>query len=458
MLLLTLVLSACTPRQSVPDAAQLRNMAESFLGQLRLPVDMVAVEAPVLISAHEHTDTAGRILKLTLDLRYRLLVSGVDLDSARVSRAQGMNVPGAVFALQNDIQRMVGDPSHSIYAAHAGDVLVYKATVDLRRGHAGHWHVIAGEVARLPRIEQAAPPGRSAPAPTSSVPTATENAAAAPTLFAPAAAPPPPPVQELSLSYADISLLQPLVQTVPSAPPQAFDQRDTPMCRVMARPPSDSNAQAAVNAGWLVWRARVVDGPTQVLQLAAGVSGQCIPEGLADLVVHNGQILTLIRSGATVQFMGPSLRDQGRALHLAIDRYAPEDAHCCPSIHQSIDFAVGIHGLSISRIQDNAPAVSSAATMATPQAATYSHDAPSFDCARATTPVEHAICDNPTLSRLDGRMGKLYAQRLATDPGERRRQIDWIRARDATCRADVTCLIAAEHARMQALQQPGPTD
>jgi uncharacterized protein YecT (DUF1311 family) len=179
---------------------------------------------------------------------------------------------------------------------------------------------------------------------------------------------------------------------------------------------------------------------------------------LADLVVHNGKILALIRSGATVQFMGPSLHGQGRMLHLAIDRYAPEDAHCCPSIHQSIDFAVSIHGLSISRIQDNAPAVSSAATMATPKATTYSHDAPSFDCARAATPVEHAICDNPALSRLDGRMGKLYAQRLAVDPGERQHQIDWIRARNAACGANVGCLIAAEHARMQALQQQVASD
>lgn len=434
-------------------------MAKSFLVQLRLPVDKVAVEAPVLISAHEHTDAAGRMLKLTLDLRYRLLVSGVDLDSVRVSRAQGMNVLGAAFALQNDIQRMVSDPSHSIYAAHAGDVLVYKAMVELRHGDAGHWHVIAGEVARLPRIEQAAPPSPSAPEPTSSVSTTTGNVAAAPNHFSATPAPPAPTARELGLSYADLSLLQPLGHTIPTAPPQAYDFRNTANCPSFVPPSSDLVAQAAVRAGWLIWRANVADGSTRVLQLAAGMQdGQCLPEDLADLVVHNGQILTLISGGTTVQFMGPSLRDQGRTLHLTIDRYAPQDAHCCPSIHQSIDFAVGIHGLSISRIQENAPAVSSAAVLATPQAATFSHDAPSFDCAAAVTLVEHAICDNPTLSRLDGRMGKLYAQRLAVDPGVRQHQIDWIRARNAACGSNVSCLIAAERARMQALQQQVASD
>jgi len=245
---------------------------------------------------------------------------------------------------------------------------------------------------------------------------------------------------------------------MPAASPQSYDRRNAALCRGDALSPGDPVAQAAVDAGWLIWRASVVDGSTRVLQLAAGLAGQCEPEAMADLVVRDGQMLALIRSGTTVQFMAPSLRDQGRTLHLAIDRYAPEDPHCCPSIHQAIDFAIGSQGLSISPIQSNAPAASPASPMATPQAAISTQNAPSFNCARASTPVEHAICDNPTLSRLDGRMGRLYARRLAANPGERQRQIAWIRARDATCGADVTCLIAAEHARMQALQQQGASD
>ena len=51
-------------------------------------------------------------------------------------------------------------------------------------------------------------------------------------------------------------------------------------------------------------------------------------------------------------------------------------------------------------------------------------------------------------------MGQLYEQRVANDPSERIRQINWINARNATCGADVNCLMAAEHSRIQALEQP----
>ena len=81
-----------------------------------------------------------------------------------------------------------------------------------------------------------------------------------------------------------------------------------------------------------------------------------------------------------------------------------------------------------------------------------SASAPSFNCARAATPTEYAICDNPSLAALDGRMGQLYEQRVANDPGERARQISWINARNATCGADVNCLMAAERSRIQALE------
>ena len=47
-------------------------------------------------------------------------------------------------------------------------------------------------------------------------------------------------------------------------------------------------------------------------------------------------------------------------------------------------------------------------------------DRPSFDCARASTPVEHAICAEPGLARLDMRMAARYAAvRRAMPPGAR---------------------------------------
>lgn len=47
-----------------------------------------------------------------------------------------------------------------------------------------------------------------------------------------------------------------------------------------------------------------------------------------------------------------------------------------------------------------------------------SQDGPSFDCARAETPVEQAICANPEWSRLDRRMAERYVavRRTLTGP------------------------------------------
>ena len=66
--------------------------------------------------------------------------------------------------------------------------------------------------------------------------------------------------------------------------------------------------------------------------------------------------------------------------------------------------------------------------------------AASFDCARAASPTEIAICSDPALSGLDGQLGTAYAQRLALDPALRQIQRAWLRARDAGCGRDRACL------------------
>lgn len=49
-----------------------------------------------------------------------------------------------------------------------------------------------------------------------------------------------------------------------------------------------------------------------------------------------------------------------------------------------------------------------------------SQDGPSFNCNRASTPTEHAICADPALGRLDRRMADRYAAvRRALPPGAR---------------------------------------
>jgi uncharacterized protein len=74
--------------------------------------------------------------------------------------------------------------------------------------------------------------------------------------------------------------------------------------------------------------------------------------------------------------------------------------------------------------------------------------AASFDCAKAATPTEHAICGNPALSALDTQLGLAYDKRLALDPSFRQIQRGWLAARNAGCAADGVCLGNLMHAEL----------
>lgn len=82
---------------------------------------------------------------------------------------------------------------------------------------------------------------------------------------------------------------------------------------------------------------------------------------------------------------------------------------------------------------------------------------PSFDCSRAATPTEFAICDNEGLARLDVSLAEAYG--AARDrPGVKDRQRAWIGERNR-CGADVDCLSDRMRARLAELtgapQPPG---
>lgn len=83
----------------------------------------------------------------------------------------------------------------------------------------------------------------------------------------------------------------------------------------------------------------------------------------------------------------------------------------------------------------------------------------SFDCQKAGTATERAICSDIDLARLDRNLADAYAQALswASDDAEkikiRDAQRKWIGERNA-CGGDVACLTAAYDARLKALQ-PG---
>lgn len=83
----------------------------------------------------------------------------------------------------------------------------------------------------------------------------------------------------------------------------------------------------------------------------------------------------------------------------------------------------------------------------------------SFDCARAGTPTETAICSDIPLARLDRGLADAYAQALSWAADEaakddlRAAQRTWIGERNA-CGGDVACLTAAYEGRLAALQNP----
>jgi uncharacterized protein YecT (DUF1311 family) len=90
---------------------------------------------------------------------------------------------------------------------------------------------------------------------------------------------------------------------------------------------------------------------------------------------------------------------------------------------------------------------------------------PSFDCAKAKTEAEKAICGNPELAAADTAMNKAFAalsKSIAADQQAalRRDQIDWIKSRDGTCfekkdEALASCLLAETDRRQHLLLGEG---
>ncbi|MCP4303861.1 MAG: hypothetical protein GY788_03070, partial [bacterium] len=81
-----------------------------------------------------------------------------------------------------------------------------------------------------------------------------------------------------------------------------------------------------------------------------------------------------------------------------------------------------------------------------------------FDCTKATTPTEHAICDNPQLSSLDEQTAGLYYTLIsggvpdaqATVAEVKKAQAQFLTKRNA-CGANYNCLIDAYTAQIMYL-------
>jgi uncharacterized protein len=81
--------------------------------------------------------------------------------------------------------------------------------------------------------------------------------------------------------------------------------------------------------------------------------------------------------------------------------------------------------------------------------------AASFDCGKASTPVEKAICSDEQLSNLDSELGRAYKaafQNSATPADLKTEQKNWVAQRNRC--ADTACLTSAYRARLAALNAP----
>jgi uncharacterized protein YecT (DUF1311 family) len=82
--------------------------------------------------------------------------------------------------------------------------------------------------------------------------------------------------------------------------------------------------------------------------------------------------------------------------------------------------------------------------------------APSFDCRRAASPSEHAICRIERLAFRDRALGRIFSHMMVRlRPGQRarlrREQARWIAERDRACGADRECLEKRYEARIAVL-------
>jgi len=82
--------------------------------------------------------------------------------------------------------------------------------------------------------------------------------------------------------------------------------------------------------------------------------------------------------------------------------------------------------------------------------------AASFNCARAATPTEVAICANPALSALDGELGLAYTPQLASVAAVKQVERGWLALRNVACGRDGGCLANLTNAQLGWLRAGAP--
>jgi len=104
-------------------------------------------------------------------------------------------------------------------------------------------------------------------------------------------------------------------------------------------------------------------------------------------------------------------------------------------------------GMPSSKAQPASVAVS--APIPAPAALSLS---PSFDCAKASTPSEKAICSNADLAELDNRLAKAYSKaRLTCEKDVKKEQREWLKDM-SSCSSNIQCLKNSYTSRIQELE------
>ena len=86
--------------------------------------------------------------------------------------------------------------------------------------------------------------------------------------------------------------------------------------------------------------------------------------------------------------------------------------------------------------------------------------AASFDCAKAGTPTEKAICKDPAVSKLDDQVAVAFKAAQGLWPAGnwstfiRNEQREWLKDRNGICKADVACLKEDYERRLTFLTHP----
>lgn len=78
--------------------------------------------------------------------------------------------------------------------------------------------------------------------------------------------------------------------------------------------------------------------------------------------------------------------------------------------------------------------------------------AASFDCSKAASSAEFAICGSPQLSSLDEQLSVEYKQALSRNPNVKQFQRDWLRNSRNECGAQVACLTSAYQQQLNMLR------